>query len=239
MEIARKYPLYPIRIMLRNAALFFWTPGYAHGRFGLSFNSFGQEGLIFLPLHGDIATAQIEAYISDPGKLELLSRDKALILKMRAKIASLEKTWRKNYTLINQIAFVLATVAFVGMIVSRSNLRPAIAVTWLFFLYNALVTSAFAEPNYRYHFFIIPMLLILAGVGVGFILTVTTELFRRVPGLRLLWSRIDAKSESSGPDLSQGFMQHQWIACAAISLIAGCVAIGWAYLLRLQSGIGV
>jgi hypothetical protein len=239
IEIVRKYPLYPIQIMLKNAALFFWTPGYAHGRFGLSFDSFGREGLNFLPLNGDIATAQIEAYIPDPGKMELLSRDKALILELRAKTEYLEKIWKKNYEIFNQIAFILAVIALVGMIVSRNHSRPAIAVTWLFLLYNVLVTSAFAEPNYRYHFFVIPMLLVLAGLGAGFVFTATTELHRRLPQLRRVWPFIDTKPELSDQELSPDFKRNQCFFYAAIALIALSVAIGWAYLLRLQSVIDV
>jgi hypothetical protein len=242
MEIARKYPLYPIQVTLRNVALFFWTPGYAHGRFGLSFNSFNPEGLHFIPLHGDISRAQIEAYVPAPGKLELLARDPALILSVRADAKRIEQVWVENYETFNRIAFLLALIALAGMFFGGSDMRSATAVTWLFFLYNALATCAFAEPNYRYHFFVLPMLFILGGLGLGFILETASRVIVLEPRLRVAQSWVDATFghalKSAGAVQNPILYIRLKVACFAIALISGCVGIGWAYLLQTQIGVG-
>jgi hypothetical protein len=60
---------------------------------------------------------------------------------------------------------LLALFSLVAIFVRTSSLGTLAIVPWIFFLYQVLITCAFAEPNYRYHFFLLPTLLTLAGIG--------------------------------------------------------------------------
>lgn len=233
IEIAKKYPLYPLWIMARNTILFFWIPGYAHGRFGLSFQTFNPEGLQFLPLHGDISLPQIETYVPIPGKYELLKRDTDFILRARVRAARIENVWKNNYQKINKGMFVLATIALVGMFYGRECLRHATAVTWLFFLYNALVTCTFAEPNYRYHFFVLPMLFILAGLGSAFFVSIISRIRTTVPNkyLASMWpsAMIDTIPKSLAPASKSLIHEKHRIAVSVLICVAVSVAFAWTY----------
>jgi hypothetical protein len=169
----------------------------------------------------------------------LLSADPVPISSIREKAKRFEQVWQENYHAVNRTAFVLAVMALVGMLFSGLAVASPIAITWLFFLYNALVTSAFAEPNYRYHFFVLPMLFILAGIGAGVIAAAINNAFvegRKVFTVASWNGGTPAGSLKSTAPVLEQLSTEQRIAWLAIAFTAGCVAVGWVYILRLQTG---
>jgi hypothetical protein len=161
-EIVRAYPLYPFQYGLRNLVIFLWSPGVAHGRFGLEHDNFMEEYLYFLPGGRSVAEGETETALAPPGRYELRRSGSAGLQPLLERI---EVVWRGKYHRVNRTAICLAVIASIAAVFLGGRFRAIVAVTALFLLYNAAITAAFAEPNYRYHFFVFPMVLILAGAG--------------------------------------------------------------------------
>jgi hypothetical protein len=225
IEIARAHPVYVLRFALRNLGLFFWSPGYMHGRKGLDYNTFNKEHLYFLPLAADLASSQIEAYVPAPGKFELQKADPRWIERIRNKAKKAANAWRGLYERANQVTFALGVAALAGLIIGPAALRPAIAVIWLFFLYNAAVTCAFAEPNYRYHFFGLATQLMLAGMGLAVLWAALSRARLRMPRLDAALARTGRLGEALS---TNGPAAPSLRSRAAVLLsIGACIAIGW------------
>ncbi len=174
-EIVDKHPLYPLRYTLRNLGLFFFSPGYAHGRFGLTFDSFGPQRASFPPLEPEIATAQLNAFVPEPGKAELLRPAPHFIASLRQRLRPLLIAWEHGYRAGDRVLLTLALVAVATLFRGPRELRAPTAIAWLCLLYNAFITSAFAEPSYRYHFMVLPVRCTLAGLGLATVGSITAR----------------------------------------------------------------
>jgi hypothetical protein len=165
---------------LRNLVIFFWSPGVAHGRFGLEYDNFREEFLYFLPGGRSVAEREVEAAIAPPGRYELKQSGSA---RLRPLLQRIEERWRGKYHRVNRTAISLAVAAAIAAVFIGGRFRVIVAVTALFLLYNAASTAAFVEPNYRYHFFVFPMVLILAGTGAIALLRGFFSLHEAFPSL--------------------------------------------------------
>jgi hypothetical protein len=163
LEIMQRYPLYLIRYTLRNFGLFMWTPGYAHTRFNADYIGQHREGSYFQPFHGAVTS---EEGLSDRGLRELKHDPLKQELKFVQGFADgLERYWRTYYTPAVQVLVVLMVIGAVGSFFAHRAAGLSFWMSAAFLAYNAAITCAFAEPNYRYHFFIVPFLIICAAVG--------------------------------------------------------------------------
>lgn len=169
LEIAKSNPLFVFKFLVRNISLFIWSPGYAHTRFGTTTNTFGPEGIYFMPFGADLAREQIKLFVPEPGKSELLNPDSPMVVKIRSWALPVEFIWRHSYQVFNKIAVLLSLFSLVAIFVRTSSLGTLAIVPWIFFLYQVLITCAFAEPNYRYHFFLLPTLFTLAAIGYAYL----------------------------------------------------------------------
>ena len=182
LEIMKRHPLYLIRYTLKNFALFMWTPGYAHTRFNADYIGQHREGSYFQPFHGAVYSP-----IGVPERgLRELNHDplKAELKSLQGVADWIEAYWRTYYTLAVQVLVVLMVF---GAGASLFEERAAMLGPWmaaLFLAYNAGITCAFAEPNYRYHFFIVPFLIICAAFGARSLLILVGRGLRQWESLK-------------------------------------------------------
>lgn len=238
LEIVKHYPIYPLRYTRRNLFLLLWSPGVAHGRYGG--RSFAEEKIYFLPFTGSFAVEQVKAYVPPPGRDELLAPNSRLA---RSIIEWLDPTidqWKRYYRDGNQVVFMLAAVALIGALFGQGALRAAACIAWLFLLYNATVTAAFAEPNYRYHFFLVPILLVCAGLGVaiifGCVMWTARMLVRYLPlpGDLVNWLRPPVQFVVTGVtafrNVPESLVNYRLLA-TLLAVAAVIAAVAWSTLL--------
>lgn len=189
-ELVLQYPGYMTRIVMRNAGLFLATPGFTHTRGNT--RPTHQEGLQLVIGGGSVHKPM---GIPDKAVRELthppLGTDSETVKHI---LHFLQNNWLGGYYWqLTQwtLGFMLIGFAWGGLslwarIPHFTKLRASVAaadpngiggaalLNAALLFYNVLVTSAFVDPNYRYHFFIIS----LQCVGAGFGVAVIRELFR-------------------------------------------------------------
>ena len=223
-EIARAHPLYPIQYGLRNLAIFLWNPGVTHGRFGVEYKSFARENLYFLPGGRSVAEVEAELVIEPPGRYELRQSGSKMLLRPLKKV---EKKWKSLYHGVNKAAVSLAAAALVASFVVGGRFRLIVTVTAAFLLYNAAITAAFVEPNYRYHFLVFPMVLILAGAGAIALLRTLARLRGAFPVLARTLNRFNAWAVEAAPD--PGSARIGWKKPVGLALGSAAVFSAWAF----------
>jgi len=224
LEIAEKHRWYGLRFTLRNLRLFLWSPGYAHGRYGLEFDTFGPQGVPFPPLEPELAVSQLEAFVQEPGRSELLKPAPPTVANIRQLIQPLAIVWKGRYRTGARILTALALIALLTLFRGPDELRAPTAIAWLCLFYNAVITSAFAEPSYRYHFMMLPILCTLGGVGVA---TLGYAMQRHVQFPAVI------RTHRVGHNATSRRL-HYW-AAGAMGAVAVAVAIAWALSLRMPS----
>ncbi len=189
LEIARAHPAMILRYSTRNVLHFIFEPGYAHTRYNL--NPFRPVGLIFFtgqgPVAGDLAVLPTQAVREinfdaewpRPAILDLL-------------LLTLQRAWLHLYrTEAAVIAYLMATtwvVVIAGLVgVDRWRLKrkdrdaaaaraapglsgtlvASIVIGSLVFVYNAAVTSIFAEPDFRYRQMVDLPAILTVGLGLA------------------------------------------------------------------------
>lgn len=186
-EIFRAHPIFAVKFTLRNLWRFMYNPGWFHTRYNVT--AIFQGGLFFPPdgqeaIGGTVAStadglpnlgpAQREASFDTLG---------AQPRWIRTSYAAVRSAWLGSYHRATLVLFWLMIAAWAAVLVhwiARLGWRPAVRLSdalstselhgpivgiSVFFLYNALVTCAFAEPDYRYHHLILPVRVVLAGFG--------------------------------------------------------------------------
>lgn len=195
LEILRAYPWYFVAYTARNTWHLLANPGYAHTRFNL--NPFGPLGNVFPPGAGGVGaegTAGVPAQAQREVAFVPLSVAPASVRNAFEKIAVV---WRDNYQAMVKATLALMAVAWLGAVLSFASLfRRAssrvsalsgaladnglvacIVAASVLLMYNIGVTAAFAEPDYRYHNFIVLLRILISGYG----LVVVLRLLRLVP----------------------------------------------------------
>jgi hypothetical protein len=227
-EIVRAYPLYPFHYGLRNLVTFLWSPGFAHGRFGLEYDNFREEFLYFLPGGRSVAERETETAVEPPGRYELRQSGSA---RLRPLLERIEVRWRGKYHRVNRTAVFLAGIAAIAALFIGGRFRVIVAVTALFVLYNAAITAAFVEPNYRYHFFIFPMVLILAGAGLIALSRGFFYLHEAFPSLGTPSSIVFRSWSVEAPAVAgrQGmrWKQAAWLALCGVTIFAVWAFTTW------------
>ncbi|HVA40074.1 MAG TPA: hypothetical protein VNF49_05380 [Candidatus Binataceae bacterium] len=145
-EIVDKHPLYPLRYTLRNLGLFFFSPGYAHGTFGLTCDSFNPQRVPFPPLEPDVATARLDAFVPELGRAELLRPAPHLIASLRQRLGPLLIAWKESYRVANRILLTRTLVALATLFRGPRDLRAPAAIAWLCILYDAVITLSLHDP---------------------------------------------------------------------------------------------
>jgi hypothetical protein len=182
-EIFSNYPLYVMRYTLRNMAVFLLTPGYKHSRYNI--DPFGHEGLIFPPDYGRLVGNNETDGLEPRAVRELLFDPLSLAPRfVQLVYQRIESYWLAHYVHMIHITSVLMLLAWSGVVaaiarvwlpipvpppltdvvIGRAFSSSIVAATMLL-LYNAAVTAAFAEPDYRYHHMIMLLRILIAGYG--------------------------------------------------------------------------
>lgn len=238
-EIFLAHPLYAAEFTLRNLWYFIYNPGWFHTRFNDS--PIFQGGLFFPPdgqqsIGGNIVSAASSALPS----LDRAQREAAFDTLadqprwMRNLYAGARASWLSHY---HQAVSVLFWLMIVAWSVALLHLAGRLGVQWAarfaealgasdfsgaiiglsaFFLYNALVTCAFSEPDYRYHHLILPVRLALAGFGA----IAGWRTVRLATSVRLFPRPIWQRPEVCGPQLVE-------IVAAGVMLMAMHAAWAW------------
>ena len=168
-EVFIRHPALAVRFTLRNLGKFFWDPGYKHGRVSAGPNQFQKEGLFFIPFGRNTALQEVATMVPEPGRGELLRSRSTMSDGMRGAAERFVKlVWTQgNYRLMTQATTILALIAAISILVASRRDCGIALITLLLVAYNALVTSAFVDPDYRYHLMVLPLHIALAGIGLA------------------------------------------------------------------------
>lgn len=153
MELAAAHPLMTARYTLRNLWLFLVNPGWQHSRYNVQRLNYG--GLDFLP-----------AINGPPDRYERAVLGEAATDLTPARIPEwLVVSWKAACKLGVPLGMLLVAAAWLRISATRVSapLVAAFAVVTLLILYEAAVSSVFAEPSYRYANFIITLRVLASG----------------------------------------------------------------------------
>jgi hypothetical protein len=180
-EIAQAHPLYVLQFSLRNMLKYLFDPGYGHTRFNA--RPYDKVGLEFIPAVGEI---------SDPASAPERAVREMQYLPLREQSPSVQlayqnimEFWQLHFAEVVRITSVLMVIAWTGVLLRFScllaprtrfcesfvfpgidSIVASIIATSIFLFYNAAVTAAFAEPNYRYFHFSELLRILLSGFAV-------------------------------------------------------------------------
>lgn len=207
-EIMRAHPWYVVQYSMRNFRHALFSPGYATTRY----NTVGYiyTGNQFIP-----AECSWGVYSADPvdgfGQRAVkemqyfpLKTAPGFIQSLFAKIRIFYLTYFDRFVLISSLFIVIAWLAGLLGLLARffpnkkffqylkkigiDQLTPAIIAASALVVYEALMTSLFCQPVYRYFHLIEPLRLIVAGFGLAFIVSMLAS-FRIGKAMLFLTSR--------------------------------------------------
>lgn len=180
-EIIRAHPWYAPRYIARSMQYFMFDPGYAHSRGNT--NPLHKERIALLISGGGVWNGDI---LPRNGFRELSHSPLEAELAAAAPwMAAINRGFRGSYhrwvqvTMALMLAAVVASAAHFILITCLRRrtgwlerltcngdiVAPVIGVFGIY-LYNALTTCAFVDPNYRYHYFVTLIQAIAAGFGL-------------------------------------------------------------------------
>jgi len=187
-EIARNNPALILRYTTRNILHFVFDPGYGHSRYSL--DPFGPEQLIFFPSIGVLAPDAIASLRPLAAREMRFNNSFRQLSFLRNPFDRLEKLWLKHYRQYVAILSGFMCVAWVTVLAALARqkiawwpgptelgseqpnsftfpkgLIPSIVVASLLFGYNAVLTSLFVEPDFRYRQMVDLQALVIAGLG--------------------------------------------------------------------------
>jgi hypothetical protein len=203
-EIIEKYPIFFLRYSLRNTLVFLFHPGFAHTRYNV--NPFNPVGLQFFPnLAGVDEEHDIAARALREVKLNISDAEPRWLRKwLIQRRDALGSWWRQHYQSFVEATAVLMVVSWLALIASaacalgrwrRGGEACGIVALWssqpgflaslaaasMLLLYNAGVTGAFAEPDYRYHHFVMLLQVLISGFGAIVLLRILPRLPAEIP----------------------------------------------------------
>lgn len=193
-EIARAYPTYVAQYTLRNLSHMLFQPGYAHTRYNV--NPFSPVGLNFMP-----AVSGIDHPLSigsrERSELGDISR-KELPGWVLSWFDAIKDSWQAHFgyfvlctSILIVIAWALVAVRLLLLALPKGRLNRAFATpatnatvactiaASMFLFYNALVTAAFVDPDYRYFHFTEPLRIVIAGCAIGLVVQMLGSLETR------------------------------------------------------------
>jgi hypothetical protein len=158
LDIYRAWPAYAVRVVARNLWHFVFFPGFAHTRYNLV--GYTQTGLQFYPAGSD--STEISLFPSVAQAEMRTSPDPVLDL--------IAPWWMRLYQPFIFASSLLVLMGWAAIcsaprLHSRAFIGIFLAATGLF-VYNALIVSAFAEPDYRYQGMILVLRIALCGFAL-------------------------------------------------------------------------
>jgi hypothetical protein len=179
-EIVRANPFYVIQYGARNLALMLFRPGYAHSRFNV--NPLSRLGLAFPPAGGAVhETTGVSPRAISELQFEPLLRQPGLVQTLFVGAGAL---WQRSYHLVVNVSSVLMIAAWAALAALLAcRIKPSSSIcAWMTSLstvefagpliaasallaYSLLIVSLFAEPDYRYHHFVLLLRFFIAGYG--------------------------------------------------------------------------
>jgi hypothetical protein len=183
-EIVRNHILYAVRFSLRNLGNFLFDPGYSHTR-GNN-NGFHRIGLHFLPADGAVVSGELLR----PRTRREVSYDPLpnQPVTVQAIMQSVKTFWEDHFLASVSYSSILIVIAWTGVLVrllclcrigslckafaspTINSIIASIVAASAFLLYNALATSIFVEPNFRYFHFTELLRTIIAAFAVVLVL---------------------------------------------------------------------
>jgi hypothetical protein len=179
-EVFKAHPWYVIRYTLRNAAFFTFRPGYAHTRFNL--NPWSPVGLEFFPRSQQLANEPIDKRALREMHFDPLPGQPSIIQRAVAVITEKWTNWYYDVVVLTDILMFIAWAAVGFAMLSKvtapykgstlpamfeqSGLVGSIITISALLFYNAIITGAFGDPDYRYFHFTVPLRILLSGYGV-------------------------------------------------------------------------
>ena len=263
LEIIKRYPLYFLRYSWRNTVVFLFHPGYAHTRYNV--NPFSPIRLDFYPalagIDGSIRNAPPEA------KVQILSYEPRVIQEaLEGMMSVAAKLWVAHYQKFVALTSSLMVIAWAALawaaacaigrrwrdaalcepvaLWSQPGFLPSLLSASILLLYEATITGVFAEPDYRYHHFVLLLRVLVAGFG-AIVLRRTLHGRLSLLPLSFAWTgiaRLEGHLRKAVCKLrlydivETGLVERRWVAAViAFGFIAG-IFIGWsAFMLAITS----
>jgi hypothetical protein len=246
-EIAEAHPLYVLRFSIRNTLKFLFDPGYAHTRFNN--RGYHRIGLQFMPAAGGVtnpATAPDRA-VREMQYRPLSDQPPAV----QTAYQRIMDFWRLHFDDFVIVTSVLMIIAWLGVllrfscfIVPRARLCQSlmfpgidsivasIIAASIFLLYNAAVTAAFAEADYRYFHFSELLRILISGFAVvllvGFLTTHRHKLGRLCRSSTPYRGASQVIAEIQSQDLLTAyFATHHRQLLILLFLLAGVLFAWW------------
>jgi hypothetical protein len=258
-EIIKKYPIFFLRYSLRNTLIFLFHPGFAHTRFNVY--PLTPVGLQFYP---ELARVDEEHDIAARAlrevKLNILEAEPGWLRNrlIRGRDA-VGNWWKQLYQPFVEATAALMLVGWLALagsvacpierrrrgglvrgIVALWSSQPALvaslAATSMLLLYNAGVTAAFAEPDYRYHHFVLLLRVLVSGFGAVVILRIlprfpaeirTSSIPWRDVAELARWCRDALRVLASHDALAMHLTNRPKAAALLLLLLTGLTFGGW------------
>ena len=204
LEIDRAHPWYVVQYSARNVYHAIFEPGYLTPRYSVA--GYSPTGLDFIPgMRGFGVRSEDSAAIYGPRAVrELqyfpLAVQPSVVKRAFSWVRWIWTTGYKGYVWTTSALIVLAWVGGLAGLLSLlfprtrfgramagsgvTKLTPPIVATTALLLYEVAVTSLFAEPSHRYFHNTEPVRMIIAGLGVAFVIHALSYLLRRKDGTR-------------------------------------------------------
>lgn len=175
-EVIRQNPFYPVKYTTRNLLYYFFKPGKTHLRLKNVSTMNKGSNPDYYPRVGYIA---LENGLAERAKHEMEYNPlRGYFSFLKPTSATIYSIFRNSYNKINIVTVILMIISLsfsVSNILKRNNNTSAIEHkdiifpeigTFALLFYNALITSMFVDPIYRYHYMSMPLQMICAGFGI-------------------------------------------------------------------------
>jgi hypothetical protein len=180
-EIVQAHPLYVLQYSLRNMLKYLFDPGYSHTRNNV--HSYHKIELQFLPSGGAVYDSdKVSKRAASEMQYNSLSETPRMVQKAFSGIVDF---WLLHFDLFVFATSVLMIIAWIGVLLrvfcaimpqtklcqcfmfpAINGIVAGIVTASMFLLYNAAVTSAFAEPDYRYFHFSELLRILISGFAI-------------------------------------------------------------------------
>ena len=248
-EIARAHPSLIVRYAARNLFHFIFDPGYKHSGFDRDLAPWRAEGSpLFFPAENDLVG--VEQGLSGRGAREVsfdpISRQPAIVAYIFSRIG---REWRRLYPYEVPILSALMCAAWLTAIIAlihflaglrrtyvvthepdivtliefADGLIASIIVASLLFGYNAMVTSLFADPSFRYRVMVDLQVLLIAGLGV-----ISIQHWCSAAAGRSMTTVFGKRLHTAAYSMRALDIWQRFTASQLTALVVGCIFAGFA-----------
>jgi hypothetical protein len=254
-EIAQAHPLYVLQFSARNMLKYLFDPGYGHTRYNA--RPYHKGGLEFIPAMGEISNpaSAPERAVREMRYLPLREQRPSVQLAFQ----TIMDFWKLYFAEVVRITSVLMVIAWAGvlfqfscllaprtrlcqsfMFPGRDSIVASIIASSIFLLYNAAVTAAFAEANYRYFHFSELLRILISAFAVVLLTGFLTSDHHKLGRLCRLsapyhWSSRAIRAIQSQDLFAAHFASRHKQLVALLFLLTAALFAWWTYFMIIRT----